>query len=123
MKALFLSIVMVLLFVTPVFADDFANQLLINTQLADLKQTLDIKNHPGMYEMNPILGRNPSDDSIKTYFFVIIAGNQMIINNEKLPLFIRKTVLYSSLIAELWCLQNNVQNHLDLELIVVRVRW
>lgn len=27
----------------------------------DILQSLDIKNHPGGYEMNPLLGRHPSD--------------------------------------------------------------
>src|SRR5947209_488416 len=32
--------------------------------LADLRTTLDIKNHPGGFEKNPILGRHPSDAKI-----------------------------------------------------------
>ena len=32
--------------------------------LVDYRQTLDIKNHPGVYELNPIMGRHPSDDRI-----------------------------------------------------------
>lgn len=38
------------------------------TYVVDYKQTLDIKNHPGMYETNPILGRNPSDVKVRNYF-------------------------------------------------------
>lgn len=36
--------------------------------VVDYRQTLDIKNHPGMYETNPILGKHPSDVKIKNYF-------------------------------------------------------
>lgn len=34
----------------------------------DWRQTRDIKNHPGFYEMNPVLGRYPSDTKIDLYF-------------------------------------------------------
>lgn len=36
--------------------------------LIDYGQTRDIKNHAGMYETNPLLGRNPSDARIRNYF-------------------------------------------------------
>jgi hypothetical protein len=36
--------------------------------VVDWRQTQDIKNHPGLYEENPILGRHPSDKTINTYF-------------------------------------------------------
>lgn len=34
----------------------------------DYRQTIDIKNHPGMYETNFILGKHPSDVKIRNYF-------------------------------------------------------
>lgn len=36
--------------------------------LADMLQTLDIKNHPGHYETNPILGHHPNDGQVLAYF-------------------------------------------------------
>lgn len=36
--------------------------------VADWRQTLDIENHAGLYEINPILGRYPSDSEINRYF-------------------------------------------------------
>ena len=36
--------------------------------LVDYKQTMDIKNRPGYYEVNPLLGRRPSDARIRNYF-------------------------------------------------------
>lgn len=33
-------------------------------EFADMSTTLDIKNHPGMYEQNPLLGQHPSDARI-----------------------------------------------------------
>ena len=38
--------------------------------VVDLGQTMDIKNHPELKEMNPILGEHPSDGRIKTHFAV-----------------------------------------------------
>src|SRR6266851_1614507 len=38
------------------------------SSVLDMLQTLDIKRHPGSYEMNPILGSHPSDARVLTYF-------------------------------------------------------
>lgn len=44
-------------------------ELLVYTTLTlDAMQTLDIKNHPDLYETNPLLGRHPSDAKIVAYF-------------------------------------------------------
>lgn len=45
-----------------------AGILLIITLLMDWRQTLDIKNHQGFKELNPILGDHPSDLKIHIYF-------------------------------------------------------
>ena len=42
------------------------------TLLMDYGQSRDIKNHPGHYETNPILGPHPHDDKIMAYF--VLAG-------------------------------------------------
>jgi hypothetical protein len=39
-----------------------------STLVLDAAQTLDIKNHPDLYETNPLLGRHPSDAKIVAYF-------------------------------------------------------
>jgi hypothetical protein len=36
--------------------------------LADMLTTLDIKNHPGIHETNPLMGPHPSDDRVLGYF-------------------------------------------------------
>ena len=36
--------------------------------LIDMLQTLDIKNHKGMYEINKVLGKHPSDIKVYSYF-------------------------------------------------------
>jgi hypothetical protein len=57
-----------------VFASDLSpieqkRELLVYTTFAlDAAQTLDIKNHPDIYETNPLLGRHPSDLKIGAYF-------------------------------------------------------
>lgn len=37
----------------------------------DYRQTLDIKNHPDMYEMNPLLGEHPGDSRIGRHFVTV----------------------------------------------------
>ncbi|MGZ3159365.1 MAG: hypothetical protein ACXU7H_09790, partial [Burkholderiaceae bacterium] len=57
-----------------VFASDLSpieqkRELLVYTTFAlDAAQTFDIKNHPDLYEKNPLLGRHPSDLKIGAYF-------------------------------------------------------
>lgn len=43
--------------------------------VVDARQTLDIKNHANIREMNRILGDHPSDRRIKAYFALCIMGN------------------------------------------------
>jgi len=52
--------------------------LFAGTLLLDYSQTRDIKNHPGMYETNPILGKHPSDDKIATYFVLAGVGHYLV---------------------------------------------
>jgi len=48
--------------------DTITESVFLSTLAVDAMQTIDIKNHPGMYETNPILGRHPSDDQVIAYF-------------------------------------------------------
>ena len=40
--------------------------------LWDIKQTLTIKNHPNLHEMNLLMGQHPSDITIIVYFIAYI---------------------------------------------------
>src|SRR5690242_18600878 len=44
--------------------------------IADWQQTLDIKNHKTLHEINPLLGHHPSDDHVNGYFAACVAANQ-----------------------------------------------
>ena len=61
----------ILLFPLPVFAWDNADtQREVAWQLVnvmDWQTTLDIKNHPNLWETNPIMGRHPTDAQINLY--------------------------------------------------------
>jgi hypothetical protein len=57
--------------------------LVYSTLLLDAAQTLDIKNHPDLYERNPLLGRHPSDLKIGAYF--IGAGFAHLAVTKQLP--------------------------------------
>lgn len=56
----------------------------------DCLQTLDIKNHPGVYEKNVILGRHPSDAKIMVYFsaWIAIAILSMVFLSQELMLLL-----------------------------------
>ena len=46
--------------------------------LIDWKQTLDIQKNPNLQEINPILGKHPSDGYINNYFAVALVSNYLI---------------------------------------------
>lgn len=48
--------------------------LALTLHSADMLQTLDIKNHRNVSESNYILGKNPSDKSVITYFTATAIG-------------------------------------------------
>lgn len=43
--------------------------------LADYAQTRDIKNRPGMRELNPLLGDHPGDARVRNYFAATLAAH------------------------------------------------
>lgn len=45
---------------------------------ADWGQTKDIKNHPNIYESNPILGPYPTDSEIDRYFATAAVGHALV---------------------------------------------
>jgi hypothetical protein len=46
----------------------FLSVLVVISLLIDMGQTLDIQNHEGMYEINPILGKHPTNINVVIYF-------------------------------------------------------
>lgn len=50
------------------------------TALMDYKQTMQIKNRPGLSESNPLLGHHPSDDRIRAYFIGSMVTHVLIVN-------------------------------------------
>ena len=74
----------------------------------DYRQTIDIKNHPGMYEINPILGKHPSDIKITIYFILATLFYS----------FLALKVLVAPILyfwlggwaaMEIWAIQNNIK--------------
>lgn len=72
--AKFLLFILIAISAQTVFASDLSpteqkrEYLVYTTLMLDAAQTLDIKNHPELYETNPLLGRHPSDVKIVSYF-------------------------------------------------------
>jgi len=68
---------------TPLYAEWTTTEkvtevVVVTSLLVDMAQTLDIKNHEGLYETNPILGKHPSDKKVVSYFLTCILGHLLI---------------------------------------------
>ena len=73
--------------------------------LLDYGQTMDIKNHPGMYERNPLLGENPSDVRIRNYFLGAAATHAAI--TYLLPRQYRPTWQWGTMLLEVGVVAHN----------------
>lgn len=82
--------------------------------LLDLSTTLDIKNHYQLHEMNPILGRHPSDLSVVAYFAVVMGGTA--VGYHLLPREARPYAMGAIVALEAFCIHRNVRNGLSLTL-------
>ena len=87
---------------------------LIITQLIDWNQTLQIKEHPDQYEMNPLLGKHPGDDIVNTYFVLLISGNYLL-NRYILPDKLRRAWMLINIGCEFYCLNGNFELGLNLK--------
>jgi hypothetical protein len=71
----------------------------------DYKQTMDIKNKPGYYEINPILGRHPKDSAVREYFGAVIIAEPIIA--DLLPTKYRDFLLNGTLTVEILTVSHN----------------
>lgn len=78
-------IALLFLFARPAFAADPWTDQQIGQQVAftvllvaDWGQTRDIKNHPELEELNPILGPHPTDSEIDRYFAAAVVGHALV---------------------------------------------
>lgn len=87
---------------------EIRNELIFaGTLLVDYNQTLDIKNHPGMYETNPILGQHPSDARIRNYFLLAGLGHYAV--TKALPSEYRPYWQYGWIALEVLTILHNQQ--------------
>lgn len=78
----------------------------------DLKQTLEIRQHPGYFELNRILGPHPSDVKVKLYFACVITIYLSCIAALKyfeIADEISLTWSAAWLAVEIWAIQNNLK--------------
>ena len=83
--------------------------LILSLLVIDYRQTLDIKNHDNMYEINPILGKHPSDLKITIYFLIcsiLFVAVSLYAHN----LYNISLIIWLSIWAamEIWAVQNNI---------------
>jgi hypothetical protein len=84
-----------------------------STLLLDYSQTKDIKNHPNLYEKNPILGKHPTDKKINKYFLSVGIAHTLVAYN--LPPDYRKTFQYATIGIEIVQIVKNRQLNLRFE--------
>jgi len=107
-----LILLLLLTLTAPVFAGEPLNEkewrleaAMLAAGLVDYGQTRDIRNHPGMYETNPLLGRNPSDARIRNYF--LLAGTAHVAVTRLLPRAYRPYWQWSTLAVEVGVVAHN----------------
>lgn len=75
--------------------------------IIDCRQTLQIKSHPNMYEINPILGTHPVDWKIIVYF--VICGSALIAMALFDPWHWPSMAVLTAVIAlEVWAIRRNL---------------
>lgn len=94
-------------------ADANRQRLVLGTLYVDYKQTKDIKNHKGMYETNPLLGRHPSDVRIRNYFLLAGVGHTALVYNMRPDM--RRKVQYATIALQLAVILHNKQIGLNYE--------
>ena len=84
--------------------------LILLLLLVDYRQTLDIKNHSSMYEINPILGKHPSDLKI-TIYFIICSILFTAVSLYAYPVYDTALIIWLGIWSamEVWAVQNNIR--------------
>ena len=86
MLRLFTTVLLSLILAVPAVAadwtwskEDTAREVLgLGLTVIDWGQTNDIRNHDGMIELNPILGRTPDQEAIRDYFVGVLVLHPLI---------------------------------------------
>jgi len=86
-------------------ADTVRQAAVLATFAVDYKQTSDIKNHPGMYETNPLLGPHPSQRTIRAYFITAALVHTGVM--ALLPPDTRAAVQYGTIVLQVAVIGHN----------------
>lgn len=86
-------------------ADTVRQAAVLGTFIVDYKQTSDIKNHPGMFEKNPILGPYPEQRTIRNYFIAAAVTHTALM--VVLPPDIRATAQYATIALQVAVIGHN----------------
>jgi len=92
---------------------DSKDTSLLIIRVIDLGQTLNIKKHPGYYEMNPLLGRHPNDLQIYNYFIGLLILDQL--NNKFSPNWLHNIWENVQIYFENCCITNNTKIGLEVK--------
>ena len=61
--------------------DKFLFGSFVVVNVIDAMQTVDMKNHPGYYEMNPLLGKHPSEGEVWLFKAAVVTATYYIVRN------------------------------------------
>lgn len=86
-------------------ADTVRQGVVLTTFALDYAQTKDIKNHPGMYETNSLMGAHPSDARIRNYFVAASVVHTAIMYNVR-PEW-RRNLQYATIALEVAVILRN----------------
>lgn len=90
----------------PLSSIEIKRQIVVEATLyLDYLQTVDIKNHPGMFEKNVILGLHPKDNRVTAYFLLAGAGHYAV--TRALPTEYRAPWQYTWIALEAATIINN----------------
>lgn len=93
--------------------DSIRQKIVLTSFYVDYLQTKDIKNHPGMYETNPILGAHPSNRRIASYFILAAAGHSILAYNMKPEM--RRNFQYATIALQIAVILHNKRIGLNYE--------
>jgi hypothetical protein len=90
----------------PLSSIEIKRQVAVEVTLyLDYLQTVDIKNHPGMFEKNVILGLHPKDNRVTAYFVLVGASHYAV--TRALPTEYRAAWQYGWIALEVATIINN----------------
>lgn len=87
----------------------------------DYKQTIQITRNPDKYwEMNPALGRHPSESRVRNHFIIGAVGGWFVA--DYLKGWKRTAFLATWFLLEAWCVNNNIEAGIEVKIDLFNIK-